>query len=87
MKTAVRWSNVAVGALVLAIHTRAQNPPYDVFPPAEPPVYRVRYEASAEPGGLAFPVNYTIWVPPGVKTLRGVIVHQHGCGEIGRAHV
>jgi hypothetical protein len=59
----------------------AQQPPYDVFPPADPPYYRVRYEASAKPGELLFPVNYTIWVPPGVKELRGVIVHQHGCGE------
>jgi hypothetical protein len=59
----------------------AQQPPYDVFPPAEAPYYRVRYEASTEPGGLAFPVNYTVWIPPGVKSLRGVIVHQHGCGE------
>ncbi len=25
-------------------------------------------------------MNYTVWIPPGVKTLRGVIVHQHGCG-------
>ena len=57
----------------------AQQPPYDVFPSATPPYYRVRYEAST--GELAFPVNYTIWIPPGVKTLRGVIVHQHGCGE------
>jgi hypothetical protein len=59
----------------------AQQPPYDVFPPADPPYYRVRYEASTEPGGLIFPVNYTIWIPTGVKELRGVIVHQHGCGE------
>jgi poly(3-hydroxybutyrate) depolymerase len=59
----------------------AQVAPYDVFPPAEPPYYRVRYEASQTPGELIFPVNYTVWVPPGVKTLRGVIVHQHGCGE------
>jgi len=59
----------------------AQKPPYDVFPPAEPPYYRVRYEASDKPGELAYPVNYTVWVPPGVKTLRGVVVHQHGCGE------
>lgn len=58
----------------------AQNAPYDVFPPAEPPYYRVRYEAGAA-GELIFPVNYTIWMPPGVKELRGVIVHQHGCGE------
>jgi hypothetical protein len=60
---------------------RAQEPPYDVFPPAEVPYYRVRYGASTKPGGLAYPVNYTAWIPPGVKTLRGVIVHQHGCGE------
>lgn len=59
----------------------AQQPPYDVFPPADPPYYRVRYEASTQPGELIFPVNYTIWIPPGVKSLRGVIVHQHGCGE------
>ena len=59
----------------------AQRPPYDVFPPADPPYYRVRYEAGARQGGLAYPVNYTIWIPKGVKTLRGVIVHQHGCGE------
>jgi hypothetical protein len=58
--------------------TLAQKPPYDVFPPAGAPYYRVRYGASAE---LVYPVNYTIWIPPGVKSLRGVIVHQHGCGE------
>ena len=66
-------------AVSLTLH--AQNAPYDVFPPADPPYYRVRYEASKEPEGLSFPVNYTVWIPPGVKTLRGVIVHQHGCGE------
>ena len=37
----------------------AQAPPYDVFPDAEPPYYRVRYEASKEPGELVFGVNYT----------------------------
>jgi hypothetical protein len=59
----------------------AQKPPYDVFPPADAPYYRVRYEASDKPGELPYAVNYTIWIPPGVKTLRGVVVHQHGCGE------
>lgn len=61
--------------------TDAQEPPYDVFPAVEPPVWRVRYEAASGPDGLAYPVSYTLWVPPGVKTLRGVVVHQHGCGE------
>lgn len=59
----------------------AQKPPYDVFPPAESPYYRVRYEPSMKPGELTYGVNYTIWIPKGVKTLRGVVVHQHGCGE------
>lgn len=59
----------------------AQQAPYDVFPPAEPPYYRVRHEASSESGELAFSANYTVWIPADVKTLRGVIVHQHGCGE------
>ncbi|SFJ55748.1 alpha/beta hydrolase family protein [Planctomicrobium piriforme] len=67
--------------LLLPVSLFAQQPPYDVFPPAEPPYYRVRYEASTQPGELIFPVNYTAWIPPGVKSLRGVIVHQHGCGE------
>ena len=53
----------------------------DDLPPATPPYYRVRSDASTEPGELRFPVIHTVWIPPGVKTLRGVIVHQHGCGE------
>jgi len=69
------------GILFTSSLAMAQQPPYDVFPPAEPPYYRIRYEASKEPGELIFPVNYTIWIPPGVKQLRGVVVHQHGCGE------
>lgn len=61
----------------------AQQPPYDIFPDADPPYYRVRYAAPPSPkdGELIFPVNYTVWIPEGVKALRGVIVHQHGCGE------
>jgi len=73
----------SIAALFIAFATSlsAQQAPYDVFPAADPPYYRVRYEASSKPGELIFPVNYTVWVPPGVKSLRGVIVHQHGCGE------
>jgi pimeloyl-ACP methyl ester carboxylesterase len=51
------------------------------FPPLQPSTYRVRYEGSTEPGQLVFAVSYTVWIPPKVKSLRGVIVHQHGCGE------
>lgn len=59
----------------------AQKAPYAEPPEAKPPYYRVRYEVSADPGALIFPVQYTVWIPAGVKTLRGVVVHQHGCGE------
>ena len=59
----------------------AQQAPYDVYPEAEPPYYRVRYEASDVQGELIFAVNYTVWIPEGVQTLHGIVVHQHGCGE------
>ncbi len=51
------------------------------LPPAVPPYYRVRYEASTNAGELKLGATYTVWVPPGVKQLRGILVHQHGCGE------
>lgn len=59
----------------------AQEPPYVNPLPADPPYYRVRYEGSKQAGELVFPSSFTVWIPPGVKTLRGLIVHQHGCGE------
>jgi hypothetical protein len=73
----------AIPLLLIAIvdGLLGQQPPYDVFPAADPPYYRVRYEAGTKKGDLVFPVNYTIWIPKNVKALRGVIVHQHGCGE------
>jgi poly(3-hydroxybutyrate) depolymerase len=77
--------NLARGlALVLFVSigsVNAQQGSYEITLPAEPPYYRVRYAGSQKEGELAFPVSFTIWVPPDVKTLRGVVVHQHGCGE------
>ena len=58
----------------------AQSPPYDVFPDAKPPYYRVRYEASKRARRVGFCVNYTIWILR-PQTKCGIIVHQHGCGE------
>lgn len=72
---------VLLGVLCWGLPAGAQQKPYDVYPPAAAPYYRVRYEAATEQGGLIFPVNYALWVPPGVERLRGVVVHQHGCGE------
>ncbi len=42
--------------------------------------YSVSYPASDKPGELIFPATYNLWLPEGVKTVRGIIVHQHGCG-------
>lgn len=67
--------------LVAGNFSLAQSSPYADLPPVEEPYYRVRYEASTQPGELIFPVSYTLWVPPGIETLRGIVVHQHGCGE------
>lgn len=80
-QTLLSLSRAALLLIALPTVLFAQNPPYDVFPDAEPPYYRVRYEASTEPGQLTIPVNYTLWIPKNIKTLRGVVVHQHGCGE------
>jgi len=48
-----------------------------------PPYYTTEYfpnkgqpESKAKIG-----VRYTLWIPPGLETVRAIIVHQHGCGE------
>ena len=66
---------------LLGVGLWGQTPPYDVFPDADPPYYRLRYEANPDPGKLQFPVKYTVWIPEGVERLEGLVVHQHGCGE------
>lgn len=43
-------------------------------------IYEVKYPASTKEGELVFAVNYRLWIPDGVKKVRAVIVHQHGCG-------
>ena len=44
-------------------------------------VVTLTYPGSNTPGELACEANYFLWLPPGVRTVRGVIVHQHGCGD------
>ena len=41
------------------------------------------YPASTFEGGgrLRIPVEWRLWIPEGVNELRGVVVHQHGCGS------
>jgi poly(3-hydroxybutyrate) depolymerase len=40
-----------------------------------------KYSAADKPGGLQLGVTYTLWLPDGGTALRGIIVHQHGCGS------
>lgn len=42
--------------------------------------FEVAYPGSKAPGELAYDVAYRMWIPQGIKSVRGVIVHQHGCG-------
>jgi hypothetical protein len=42
--------------------------------------FRIFYPASQIQGELQIAVNYTMWIPDDVRTIRGVIVHQHGAG-------
>lgn len=48
---------------------------------AGPDLLTVRYPASTEAGGLSVEAAFYLWVPPKVKRVRAVIVHQHGCGD------
>ncbi len=43
-------------------------------------VFEVEYPPSTAAGKLPYGVTYTIWIPDGATKLRGIIVHQHGCG-------
>jgi poly(3-hydroxybutyrate) depolymerase len=43
-------------------------------------MFEVSYPASTEPCELQMGVVYRLWIPDGVRELRAVIVHQHGCG-------
>lgn len=43
--------------------------------------YAVDYGPSVTPGELVYGAKWRMWIPDGPKTLRGVILHQHGCGD------
>lgn len=41
---------------------------------------KLDYPASTASNELQIAVTYELWIPEGVKTVRGIIVHQHGAG-------
>lgn len=42
--------------------------------------FEVTYLPSTKAGELSLGVTYRMWLPEGVNAVRGVMVHQHGCG-------
>ena len=43
-------------------------------------IHEIHYPARVGKGQLRIGVDFYLWIPHGVKALRGIIVHQHGCG-------
>ena len=44
-------------------------------------IVEAEYPPSEKAGELVYGVIFRAWIPDGVTRLRGVIVHQHGCGK------
>ena len=50
--------------------------------PATAQYFKADYPPSTDSNELRLGVTYTLWVPPGVSFIRGIIVHQHGAGTL-----
>jgi hypothetical protein len=73
------------GAASPAPPSDSWGPPGDDVAPIVPSsgvgrYFHVFYPASTTPAELQIAVNYTVWMPDDLQTVRGVIVHQHGAG-------
>jgi len=66
----IRSSWLTCGLLAIALNTAS----------GDGKIVEVSYPPSKQPGELVFGVTYRAWIPPNVAKLRGIIVHQHGCG-------
>jgi len=65
---------------IQALVTQARKPVTATRAATGGRVFQVSYPATAMPGELRLSVTYYLWIPTGVQKLRGIIVHQHGCG-------
>jgi len=59
----------------------ARKPVVSSSPREDGVMHQIHYASVARPDELRLMVDYYLWIPAGVEQLRGVIVHQHGCGE------
>ena len=62
-----------LGVVLLCLTQMVQGATQDIL--------TVSYPASTGVGGLSMSVEFHLWIPPGVKKIKAVIVHQHGCGD------
>jgi lysophospholipase L1-like esterase/pimeloyl-ACP methyl ester carboxylesterase len=67
-------------ALIQPLVAKAQQPTASHRPSTGGTIHQVQFPAMAKPGELRLSVDYYLWIPAETKRLRGVIVHQHGCG-------
>ncbi len=44
-------------------------------------IHHLFYPASKEKGELSLTADFYLWIPPETTHVRGIIVHQHGCGD------
>ena len=72
----IQWCSLLVVACLSSGSLTAQTE----GSPETGKIFTHAYTGSDRAGELKFPVEHRIWLPPGVKRLRGIIVHQHGCG-------
>lgn len=88
--TPMQKLSALLGALVLAVVAPAVSEDAgkslelpQVASSPTPPYYTVAYTPPPKPGEgqLQIGVSYKLWIPKGLKQVRGIIVHQHGCGE------
>lgn len=43
-------------------------------------IHQLHFPAQLHGNSLRLSVDYYLWIPKGVSTLQGIVVHQHGCG-------
>ncbi len=65
---------------IASLVQQARRPRFSKRRSYEGTIYQVHYPPTLRPGHLRLAVDYYVWVPDGVKQLRALVVHQHGCG-------
>ncbi|MEQ9411192.1 MAG: SGNH/GDSL hydrolase family protein [Fuerstiella sp.] len=65
---------------IASLVTEARKPQSSQRPSSGGTVHQIHFPAGVQDGELRLFVDYYLWIPADVRHLRGIIVHQHGCG-------